>query len=82
VEKNAEILMARPWAAHRFRSCRARFPAAGLSRRVPLLGAGLLETGRATVLTFFDGFSRVWPSAMGLTAAVASFIGLKLVESR
>ena len=38
-----------------------------------LLVAGMLEIVWATALTFAKGFTRFWPSAMGIAAAVASF---------
>jgi quaternary ammonium compound-resistance protein SugE len=41
-----------------------------------LLGAGLLEIVWAVALKQADGFTRFWPSAIGVAAAVASFCGL------
>jgi quaternary ammonium compound-resistance protein SugE len=41
-----------------------------------LIGAGLLEIVWAIALKFADGFTRFWPSAIGLAAAVASFVML------
>ena len=38
-----------------------------------LLAAGLLEIVWATALKFAGGFTRFWPSAIGIGAAVASF---------
>jgi quaternary ammonium compound-resistance protein SugE len=38
-----------------------------------LLAAGLLEIAWATALKFSDGFTRFWPSAIGICAAAASF---------
>ena len=45
---------------------------------VILVGAGLLEIVWAIALKFADGFTRFWPSAIGLVAAVASFVMLSL----
>jgi quaternary ammonium compound-resistance protein SugE len=45
---------------------------------VYLVGAGVLEIIWATALKFADGFSRFWPSAIGIVAAVASFCLLVL----
>jgi quaternary ammonium compound-resistance protein SugE len=39
-----------------------------------LVGAGLLEIVRAIALKQTDGFTRFWPSAIGVTAAVVSFV--------
>jgi Small Multidrug Resistance protein len=39
-----------------------------------LLGAGLLEIVRAISLKYTDGFTRFWPSAIGIAAAVVSFL--------
>jgi quaternary ammonium compound-resistance protein SugE len=39
-----------------------------------LVGAGLLEIVWAIALKHADGFTRFWPSAIGLAAAVVSFI--------
>lgn len=41
-----------------------------------LLGAGLLEVVWALALKQTAGFTRFWPSAIGITAAVVSFIML------
>jgi quaternary ammonium compound-resistance protein SugE len=41
-----------------------------------LLGAGLLEIVWAVALKQANGFTRFWPSALGIAAAVASFCGL------
>jgi quaternary ammonium compound-resistance protein SugE len=41
-----------------------------------LIGAGLLEIVWAIALKFADGFTRFWPSAIGLAAAVTSFVML------
>jgi quaternary ammonium compound-resistance protein SugE len=41
-----------------------------------LIGAGLLEIVWAITLKYSDGFTRFWPSAIGITAAVTSFIML------
>ena len=38
-----------------------------------LLVAGMLEIVWATALKFAEGFTRFWPSAIGIAAAVASF---------
>jgi quaternary ammonium compound-resistance protein SugE len=43
-----------------------------------LIGAGLLEIVWAIALKYADGFTRFWPSAIGLTAAVASFVMLSV----
>lgn len=43
-----------------------------------LIGASLLEVVWATALKHADGFSRFWPSAVGLIAAWASFILLAI----
>ena len=43
-----------------------------------LIGAGLLEIVWAIALKFADGFTRFWPSAIGLAAAVASFVMLSV----
>jgi quaternary ammonium compound-resistance protein SugE len=43
-----------------------------------LIGAGLLEIVWAIALKFADGFTRFWPSAIGLAAAVMSFVMLSL----
>jgi quaternary ammonium compound-resistance protein SugE len=39
-----------------------------------LVGAGLLEIVWAIALKHADGFTRFWPSAIGLAAAVVSFV--------
>lgn len=39
-----------------------------------LVGAGLLEIVWAIALKYTDGFTRFWPSAIGLAAAVVSFV--------
>ena len=41
-----------------------------------LVGAGLLEIVWAIALKHADGFTRFWPSAIGLAAAVVSFVML------
>jgi quaternary ammonium compound-resistance protein SugE len=43
-----------------------------------LIGAGLLEIVWAITLKFADGFTRFWPSAIGLAAAVTSFVMLSV----
>lgn len=43
-----------------------------------LLGAGLLEIVWATAIKYAGGFTRFWPSVIGITAATASFIFLAL----
>jgi quaternary ammonium compound-resistance protein SugE len=43
-----------------------------------LLGAGLLEIVWAIALKYTDGFTRFWPSAIGITAAAASFLMLSI----
>ncbi len=43
-----------------------------------LIGAGLLEIVWAIALKFADGFTRFWPSAIGLVAALASFVMLSV----
>jgi quaternary ammonium compound-resistance protein SugE len=43
-----------------------------------LIGAGLLEIVWATMLKFADGFTRFWPSAIGLAAAITSFVMLSV----
>ena len=43
-----------------------------------LIGAGLLEIVWAIALKFADGFTRFWPSAIGLAAAVTSFVLLSV----
>jgi quaternary ammonium compound-resistance protein SugE len=43
-----------------------------------LIGAGLLEIVWAIALKFADGFTRFWPSAIGLAAAVMSFVMLSV----
>ena len=41
-----------------------------------LLGAGLLEIVWAIALKHTGGFTRFWPSAIGIAAALASFVML------
>ncbi len=41
-----------------------------------LVGAGLLEIVWALALKHTGGFTRFWPSAIGVTAAVVSFVML------
>jgi quaternary ammonium compound-resistance protein SugE len=41
---------------------------------VVLIAAGLLEIVWATALKHSDGFSRLWPSVLGLTTAWISFV--------
>ena len=41
-----------------------------------LVGAGLLEIVWAIALKHADGFTRFWPSAIGIAAAVVSFVML------
>jgi quaternary ammonium compound-resistance protein SugE len=43
-----------------------------------LIGAGLLEIVWATTLKHSDGFTRFWPSAIGLGAAIISFVLLAI----
>lgn len=43
-----------------------------------LIGAGLLEIIWAIALKYTGGFTRLWPSIIGITAAVVSFIMLTL----
>ena len=43
-----------------------------------LISAGLLEIVWAIMLKFADGFTRFWPSAIGLAAAIASFVMLSV----
>jgi quaternary ammonium compound-resistance protein SugE len=43
-----------------------------------LVGAGLLEIVWAIALKYSDGFTRFWPSAIGLAAAVVSFVLLSM----
>jgi quaternary ammonium compound-resistance protein SugE len=43
-----------------------------------LVGAGLLEIVWAIALKYADGFTRFWPSAIGLAAAVVSFVLLSM----
>lgn len=38
-----------------------------------LIGAGLLEIVWATALARSDGFSRLWPTIVGVSGAIASF---------
>jgi quaternary ammonium compound-resistance protein SugE len=42
------------------------------------VGAGLLEIVWAIALKYADGFTRFWPSAIGLAAAVVSFVLLSM----
>lgn len=46
-----------------------------------LLAAGLLEVVWATALKLSDGFTRFWPSAIGVAAAIMSF-GLLVLALR
>jgi quaternary ammonium compound-resistance protein SugE len=46
--------------------------------RLYLLGAGLLEIVWAQALRHADGFTRLWPSALAVAAATASFFLLAL----
>lgn len=41
-----------------------------------LIGAGLLEVVWAIALKQTNGFTRLWPSVIGITAAVVSFVML------
>ncbi|MEG3789530.1 multidrug efflux SMR transporter [Lysobacter sp. CCNWLW3] len=43
-----------------------------------LVGAGLLEIVWAIALKHSEGFSRLWPSAIGVSAAIASLAMLTL----
>jgi quaternary ammonium compound-resistance protein SugE len=43
-----------------------------------LVGAGLLEIVWAIALKFTGGFTRFWPSAIGITAAIVSFVMLTM----
>jgi quaternary ammonium compound-resistance protein SugE len=43
-----------------------------------LVGAGLLEIVWATALKRSDGFTRLWPSVIGVGGALASFVLLAL----
>ena len=43
-----------------------------------LIGAGLLEIVWAIALKYADGFTRFWPSAVGIAAAAVSFIMLTM----
>lgn len=45
---------------------------------VILVGAGLLEIVWAIALKQTGGFTRVWPSVVGVAAAVASFVMLSM----
>ncbi|MFE9744547.1 DMT family transporter [Saccharothrix saharensis] len=45
---------------------------------VLLLGAALLEAVWATALGRSDGFTRPWPTVLGVAAAVASFVLLTI----
>ncbi|MBB5954581.1 quaternary ammonium compound-resistance protein SugE [Saccharothrix tamanrassetensis] len=43
-----------------------------------LLGAALLEVVWATALERSEGFTRLWPALVGITAAVVSFVMLTM----
>ncbi len=43
-----------------------------------LIGAALLEVVWATALERSEGFSRLWPTVIGITAAVVSFVMLTM----
>ena len=43
---------------------------------IMLVGAGLLEVVWALALKQADGFTRFWPSAIGIASAVVSFVML------
>jgi len=43
-----------------------------------LIGAGRLEIVWAVTLKYTDGFTRFWPSAIGLAAAVTSIVMLSV----
>ncbi|MFD1148700.1 DMT family transporter [Saccharothrix hoggarensis] len=43
-----------------------------------LVGAALLEVVWATALGRSDGFTRLWPTVVGVTAAVVSFVLLTM----
>lgn len=43
-----------------------------------LIGAGLLEIVWAVALKYTGGFTRFWPSVIGITAAVVSFVMLSM----
>jgi len=43
-----------------------------------LVGAGLLEIVWAIALKYTGGFTRFWPSAIGISAAVVSFVMLAM----
>jgi quaternary ammonium compound-resistance protein SugE len=43
-----------------------------------LIGAGLLEIVWAIALKYSDGFVKLWPSVIGLTAALVSFVMLTM----
>jgi quaternary ammonium compound-resistance protein SugE len=43
-----------------------------------LVGAGLLEIVWAIALKYADGFTRLWPSIIGIAVALVSFIMLTL----
>ena len=45
---------------------------------VLLLGAALLEAVWATALGRSDGFTRLWPTVVGVTSAVTSFVLLAI----
>lgn len=41
---------------------------------VILIGAGLLEIVWATALKYADGFTRLWPSVIGIAFSLVSFV--------
>jgi quaternary ammonium compound-resistance protein SugE len=43
-----------------------------------LFGAGLLEIVWAIALKYSEGFTRLWPSTIGIVAALASFLMLTM----
>ncbi|WP_437576379.1 quaternary ammonium compound efflux SMR transporter SugE [Sorangium sp. So ce887] len=43
-----------------------------------LIGAGLLEIVWATALKYTDGFTRLWPSVLGVAGAALSFFLLSI----
>jgi len=45
---------------------------------VLLIGAGLLEIVWATALKYSEGFTRLWPGAVAVVAAVASIVMLSM----
>ena len=47
-----------------------------------LVAAGLLETVWATAMKESDGFTRVWPSVVGVTVSMVSFSMLTLALAR